>query len=66
MPSNAIIISISDFLTQYGDEDDTKSFLLELTWGENYPNEPPKINLDTFYNRNMYVFEFKIHFPVKT
>lgn len=38
---------------KYGEEDDKKSFLVELTWGENYPNEAPAINLDCFYNRNM-------------
>lgn len=38
---------------QYGESDTTKSFLLEIQWGEKYPNEAPKINMDTFYNKHM-------------
>lgn len=38
---------------QYGEEDGNKSFLLEICWQENYPNELPTINMDTFYNRNL-------------
>ncbi|CAB0001193.1 unnamed protein product [Nesidiocoris tenuis] len=34
-----------------GIDGDRKSFLVELTWGENYPNEPPQINMETFYNK---------------
>ncbi|XP_053675297.1 RWD domain-containing protein 4 [Anopheles nili] len=37
---------------KYGEEGN-KSFLLELTWTEEYPNELPTFNLDTFYNRNL-------------
>lgn len=38
---------------QYGEEDNYKSFLVELKWGENYPDEAPTINMNTFYNRNL-------------
>lgn len=38
---------------KYGQDDDIKSFLLEITWGENYPNELPVFNMDMFYNRNL-------------
>ncbi|EAT41745.1 AAEL006654-PA [Aedes aegypti] len=38
---------------KYGEEDGNKSFLLEICWQENYPNELPTINMDTFYNRNL-------------
>ncbi|KFB37093.1 AGAP010019-PA-like protein [Anopheles sinensis] len=37
---------------KYGEEGN-KSFLLEICWTENYPNELPTFNLDTFYNRNL-------------
>ncbi|XP_062551104.1 RWD domain-containing protein 4 [Armigeres subalbatus] len=41
------------FQYKYGEEDGSKSFLLEICWQENYPNELPTINMDTFYNRNL-------------
>lgn len=40
-------------LFQYGEDEDRKSILLEICWGDQYPNEIPTINLDMFYNRNM-------------
>lgn len=45
-------------LFQYGEEGTDKSFMVEVTWGEQYPNELPKISLDTYYNRNMLVEMF--------
>ncbi len=41
------------YLFQYGEDEDKRSFLLELCWGDQYPNELPTINVDMFYNRNM-------------
>ncbi|XP_037958751.1 RWD domain-containing protein 4 [Teleopsis dalmanni] len=38
---------------KYGEDNDYKSFLVEIKWGENYPNELPEINMDTFYNRTL-------------
>uniref|UniRef100_A0A1L8DBS3 Putative rwd domain-containing protein 4 n=2 Tax=Nyssomyia neivai TaxID=330878 RepID=A0A1L8DBS3_9DIPT len=38
---------------KYGEDDAIKSFLVELIWTPEYPNEAPEINLDTFYNRNL-------------
>ncbi|KAL5279479.1 RWDD4 family protein [Megaselia abdita] len=38
---------------KYGPEEDYKSFLVEIKWGENYPTELPQINMDTFFNRNL-------------
>ncbi|XP_052893784.1 RWD domain-containing protein 4 [Anopheles moucheti] len=37
---------------KYGEEG-KKSFLLEICWTANYPNELPTFNLETFYNRNL-------------
>lgn len=41
---------------QYGDDGENKSFLLEVEWHNNYPTEAPKINLDIFYNKHMFVY----------
>lgn len=38
---------------QYGDEGDNHTFLVELNWGENYPNDAPAINLNVFYNQHL-------------
>ncbi|XP_023165439.1 RWD domain-containing protein 4 [Drosophila hydei] len=46
-------INLTTFQYKYGEEDSYKSFLVELKWGENYPDEAPTINLNTFYNRNL-------------
>ncbi|XP_005181681.2 RWD domain-containing protein 4 [Musca domestica] len=46
-------IDPTTFQYKYGEEDNFKSFLVEIKWGENYPNELPAINMDTFYNRNL-------------
>lgn len=35
---------------QFGENDNSKSFLLEIKWGEKYPTELPEISMDTFYN----------------
>ena len=32
---------------------DPKSFLVEVTWGEGYPDEMPTISLDSFYNKHL-------------
>ncbi|XP_064537542.1 RWD domain-containing protein 4 [Drosophila montana] len=46
-------IDLTTFQYKYGEEDNYKSFLVELKWGENYPDEAPTINMNTFYNRNL-------------
>ena len=38
---------------QIGEVGEPKSFLVEITWGEGYPDELPTINLDNFYNRHL-------------
>ena len=32
---------------------EAKSFLLEVTWDDAYPDELPSISLDSFYNSHM-------------
>ncbi|KAM8717409.1 hypothetical protein ACLKA7_004152 [Drosophila subpalustris] len=46
-------IDLTTYQYKYGEEDNYKSFLVELKWGENYPDEAPTINMNTFYNRNL-------------
>lgn len=46
-------IDSTTFQYKYGENDDVKSFQLELSWHELYPTEPPNINLSLFYNRNV-------------
>ncbi|XP_059481747.1 RWD domain-containing protein 4 [Neocloeon triangulifer] len=41
------------FQYKYGEDSDSRSFLLEISWGENYPSEIPSINMDTFYNKHL-------------
>lgn len=48
------------FQYKIGDDQDSKSFLLELSWGENYPQEPPTISMDAFYNKHI-LSEVKQH-----
>ncbi|XP_038059693.1 RWD domain-containing protein 4-like [Patiria miniata] len=36
-----------------GPEGHYKSFLLEIRWGDNYPEELPDINLDAFFNNHL-------------
>lgn len=38
---------------KYGEEGDSRSFLLEIVWGKEYPNEAPKVNMNTFYNKHI-------------
>ncbi|CAG9831924.1 unnamed protein product [Diabrotica balteata] len=38
---------------KYGEHDTNKSFVLEIKWGEQYPNELPVMNMDTFYNHHI-------------
>ncbi|XP_023229198.1 RWD domain-containing protein 4-like [Centruroides vittatus] len=46
-------VSDNKFQYKVKNEDDSKSFLLEIIWNENYPSEIPIINLDAFYNKHL-------------
>ncbi|KAJ8985054.1 hypothetical protein NQ317_016969 [Molorchus minor] len=46
-------ISPSVFQYKYGETDTARSFLLEIKWGEKYPNELPLISMETFYNKHV-------------
>ncbi|XP_070160305.1 RWD domain-containing protein 4 [Polyergus mexicanus] len=41
------------FQYKYGEDNDMKSFLLEISWGATYPTEKPTINMNTFYNKHI-------------
>ncbi|XP_029168312.1 RWD domain-containing protein 4 [Nylanderia fulva] len=41
------------FQYKYGEDNDMKSFLLEISWGTTYPTQKPTINMDTFYNKHI-------------
>ncbi|XP_043253757.1 RWD domain-containing protein 4 [Colletes latitarsis] len=41
------------FQYKFGEDNDIKSFLLEISWGATYPSERPIINMNTFYNKDI-------------
>ncbi|XP_029050339.1 RWD domain-containing protein 4 [Osmia bicornis bicornis] len=41
------------FQYKFGEDNDAKSFLLEISWGTTYPSEKPIINMNTFYNKHI-------------
>ncbi|XP_039277744.1 RWD domain-containing protein 4 [Nilaparvata lugens] len=38
---------------KFGEDGDPKSFLLEISWGQKYPDEKPDVNMDAFYNKHI-------------
>ncbi|XP_017151550.1 RWD domain-containing protein 4 [Drosophila miranda] len=46
-------VDATTFQYKYGEENNYRSFLVELKWGENYPEEAPTVNMNTFYNRHL-------------
>ncbi|XP_075222834.1 RWD domain-containing protein 4 isoform X2 [Lycorma delicatula] len=46
-------LSPSTYQYKYGEDGDSKSFLLEISWSENYPAEKPIVNMDAFYNKHI-------------
>ncbi|GFR19871.1 RWD domain-containing protein 4 [Trichonephila clavata] len=46
-------LSSTSFQYKIGEDDNPKSFLLEISWVSQYPNVPPTINLDAFYNKKL-------------
>lgn len=47
-------VSLTTFQYKYGAEGSFQSFNVEVVWGEDYPETPPQVNLDTFYNKHIY------------
>ncbi|XP_051554369.1 RWD domain-containing protein 4 [Myxocyprinus asiaticus] len=46
-------LSPVSFQFRIGDLDDSKSFLLEVSWPETYPESAPQISLDAFFNNKI-------------
>ena len=46
-------VNNTTFQYRFGDNGESKSFLLEIKWPENYPECLPHINLNAFYNRHI-------------
>ncbi|KAL3269199.1 hypothetical protein HHI36_008281 [Cryptolaemus montrouzieri] len=46
-------LSSNTFQYKYGENESVKSFLLEIQWTANYPEELPNINLNAFYNKHI-------------
>ncbi|XP_060528857.1 RWD domain-containing protein 4 isoform X2 [Cylas formicarius] len=46
-------IAQNTFQYKYGVSDTVKSFLLEIKWGETYPEELPQISMELFYNKHV-------------
>ncbi|KAK5848732.1 hypothetical protein PBY51_006324 [Eleginops maclovinus] len=46
-------ISSVSFQFRIGDLNDTKAFILDITWPETYPETAPQISLDSFFNNRI-------------
>ncbi|XP_060076000.1 RWD domain-containing protein 4-like [Ylistrum balloti] len=46
-------VNPTTFQYKFGDEGSYKAFNVEIVWGDNYPEENPTVNLDTFYNKHI-------------
>jgi len=40
-------------LYKFGEDAASRSFILEISWGPNYPEELPEFSLDSFYNKHV-------------
>lgn len=47
-----LLLTQSDAV-QVGEAGHDKSFMVEITWGESYPDELPSITLDAFFNKHL-------------
>ena len=41
------------FQYKFGEDGTSKSFILEITWGPEYPEVLPEISVDAFYNKHL-------------
>lgn len=47
------VVNETTFQYKYGEDGNYRSFLLELKWTPNYPEEDPAVNLGAFYNKHI-------------
>ena len=50
---NFVMESKTKFQYKFGEDSTPKSFILELTWGSDYPEALPEISTDSFYNKHL-------------
>merc|ERR1712062_965380 len=50
---NFVMESKTKFQYKFGEDGDSKSFILELIWGPDYPEVLPEIFTDSFYNKHV-------------
>nr|XP_054749118.1 RWD domain-containing protein 4-like [Lytechinus pictus] len=52
---DACFKAVNDTTYQYrvGEGGDFKSFMVEVSWEDDYPSVPPEINLDVFFNNHI-------------
>lgn len=46
-------LSLTSFQFRIGDLDESKSFLLDVSWPETYPETAPSLSLDAFFNNRI-------------
>ncbi|XP_031561894.1 RWD domain-containing protein 4-like [Actinia tenebrosa] len=46
-------INPTTFQYKFGEDGHFKSFVLEISWTDNYPENAPNINMDAFYNKHL-------------
>lgn len=46
-------LSPVSFQFRIGDLEDSKAFILDISWPETYPETPPQISLDAFFNNRL-------------
>ncbi|KAG7177601.1 RWD domain-containing protein 4-like [Homarus americanus] len=51
--TNYCMINETTFQYKYGEEGGSNSFLVEISWGPDYPDVAPTISLDLFYNKHI-------------
>ena len=48
-----LVLADNQFQYKVGEDGAQKSFILQLTWGQEYPNQAPEISVESFYNRHL-------------
>ncbi|XP_068164951.1 RWD domain-containing protein 4 [Antennarius striatus] len=46
-------VGLGSFQFRIGNTEDTNAFILDVTWPETYPDTPPNISLDAFFNNRI-------------
>ncbi len=46
-------VSASQHQYKFGEDGASRSFVLDLTWGDDYPEQLPAVSMDAFYNKHV-------------